>query len=256
MEVFEKLKTLVNPAALASPFGKTECPKCEGSDSSNLRFIWPAEKFGKKVIKVKSLRNGDTLHKCMSCKTYWLKQDSPHFTVVKNLEQIERWNSQAQVCKPEFVEDLKKIGKTNFLSFPCAVELKNGEKHTQSVISFIDEPPIWFPAEQKIIFIDEVKNLSPSPEAIPHSIREAAAELWELTMGTKALFVQTPNQEFYRIHGIKNFFSHKGTLGQDLQLVENIETQIGDPEKVPECPHSDQEVITVLADLEDYLTEL
>lgn len=245
MQVFNKLKDIIKSAT------KSDCPKCETGSSNNLRLIWPEDAFSEKLFKIKTLRNGDALYKCPTCKTNWIKQDV-HLTLVKNSDLISKWNQKPQLCKPEILEELKKIGKTNFLSFPCSCELKSGKQLSKCVISFLDEPPLWFAPEQKIIFIDEVKSVAPSPQAIPLQIRAKLAELWELTLGTKPVFVKDKEGKIYSINGIKNFFSNSSTEGKDLEELLELP-----PDAQPEVyENSDSEIVTILADLETNLLEL
>ncbi|MDX1920093.1 MAG: hypothetical protein SFU25_05080 [Candidatus Caenarcaniphilales bacterium] len=245
MQVFNKLKEIIKSTT------RTDCPKCDSAPANSLRLIWPEDAFSEKLFKIKTLRNGDGLYKCPSCKTSWVKQDA-HLTLVKNLDLISRWNQKSQICKPEILEDLKKIGQTNFLSFPCSCELKSGKQLPKCVISFVDEPPLWFTPEQKIIFIDEVKAVAPSTAAIPQAIRQKLSELWELTLGTKAVYVKDKNGKFYSINGIKNFFTVDESNGEDLEEVVDL------PEGAEVQPYEspDSEIVTVLTDLEPHLMEM
>lgn len=192
------------------------CPKCNAQET--IVFVYSQSPFRGSIQKIQDLRFDESLYRCAKCQTHWVYQND-YLKIVENLDLLHRWNAKLQLCPEAFLEVLHKIGKTNFLTVPCAAQLKNGQKFEACEFVFIDESPVWLDQSRPIFLVEDVAAIEPSPYALPHKVREKTAEAWEIRMGFAPTAVKAPDETVYLLHGIKNFFRQDAWLGPDLQKI-------------------------------------
>jgi len=219
------------------------CPLCP--ENRLLSFIWPEEAFIDQLQLIKVLRSSENLLECKKCGAPWISQEK-YLRSVENMSLLESWNQQTLNCPEKFLEVLHGIGKTNFLSIPCSIELLDGRHFQAAEVHFIEEAPVWLNFKQPIFLISQVKHLHPSSLALPQKVRQRLAEAWETRLGIPPTAVKANNQQIYLLHGIKDFFMQDGLTGSELTEM----VQAYDPKTALMADYRGPQPVIVLADLE------
>jgi hypothetical protein len=237
------LQTEISTGSLKS----VGCPLC--LEVTKFDFIWPEVFFEEKFIleKIETLRTGEELFGCSCCNTLWVRDLSGSFIRFKKTEFFERWNSQPQICPEKFLEVLVGIGKTNFMSIPCAATLPSGEHFESCELHFVDELPLWQTLGRRSILISEVQEISPSIYALPQNIREKTSENFEIRMGLSRTAIESSTGGVYLLHGIKNFFCQDGFTGSDIKTIKDKY----DDTNVKPYKYFGPEPVVLIADFEE-----
>ena len=239
------------------------CPECDGSEiiSFNWQFAFDNResevfKYLKYLHKKNELKVGSK-YTCDVCGQYWYLDGTGQFMTFVSEERqlkIEIWN-KTQLLPPEkLIPTFAAIGGVLFDSGYCGKELhvpvravmKSGEVFDKALVSIQAEAPVA-PYQKKIYFIDQVKEILPSPYALSLDVRKATHDSEEVRMGFAPTAVRTPKGETYILNNQRNYFDFKGIRGPDLRLDSEFEL---DMDRLPPVLNEDWEQMEfIIADM-------
>jgi hypothetical protein len=132
---------------------------------------------------------------------------------------VDEWNHHPRLATSAQLDALRAIGApaTGLLSIPCACRTRSGVELPHCVVRLQNRPPLW---GGRVLFLDEVVDVEPSPHALPLDVRAAVFDADEIAMGFAPTLVRTPSGRRYLIDIDQYFFFADQTQGKDVKLAD------------------------------------
>jgi hypothetical protein len=243
------------------------CPACD--EQKYLSFRWQAitnndknHKYQKYIKPIKTLKYG-TLYNCIICNKNWWLNDKSHtiyFIQDNHLSLLNEWNKNEYGIPKPLLEELLKIGATppdiygnrlNYIVIPCSVTTTDGNHYAKSLIKITNLPPIFNAQKNSthILFSNKIKDIKPSPFALPLQVRKATAMAEEIRTGFSPTIVATYNKKHFVLNGITDFFDYKDIKGEEVFLPNKNNTE--EHTEYYEC-NNNEEIYYFYSDLSWY----
>lgn len=204
------------------------CPNCKDSIYLTYSKSDLKRKFPFANSKIAEFENS-IIYKCLKCSTSWYDHkefDSVYSVEEEKLDQLLAWCSKNHQLKENLFSKLKEIGATptnewghqNQIEFPCKCVLNNDTEIDFCLIRFQILPPFLnFTDYEKVVSVNDVKDLKISDFALNNSIRKKTVDAEEIRNGFAPTPVKDPNDNYYILNWTKNFFDMNGISGSLLQ---------------------------------------
>ncbi len=216
------------------------CPYCKDS----LNYLYNKEdvqvNYIGNLIPMFELKYGRLLL-CPDCENYWYEDQEPYryyrLLLKQNLQRTLDWNVSLPIASEEQKAILKQIKahsqdsygtNSGFIDFPVSCYHEDNWIDF-CIVRFQKLPPflVMFKYSMDFLRLDAIKDIRPSEYALPAVIRSFSDVMYELGLGDHPLLTSAPNQEYYGVWVMQDFFFSDGVKGRDLKLESFLTSRIG-----------------------------
>lgn len=107
-----------------------------------------------------------------------------------------------------------------FIDVPCKVTFKDGSEKDFCVVRFSQKFPIVNITEGNCMWITELANITPSPNALPYHVRYETSMAEELTYSYAPTLIQDPVGNVFGLNWLYHFFESTQYQGAQFELYE------------------------------------
>ena len=212
------------------------CPRCDGSNyisfpqAENIKNETtknPNTKYIDYIKEIRKLKHG-ALNQCLICHAFWYGDDAHilHFIDEQRMPLLIEWSESKNTLSVLLLLKAFQImptppdiygNRSEYISIPCSITTVDNINYPKALLLITKLPPIR-QAIEKVRFSNQIKDVRPSPFALPFKVRQACSMAKEIRMGFSPTIVSSNSGTEFILNGICDFFDHRGITGEGIKL--------------------------------------